>query len=255
MDHADISRYLLTSLIASPSNIYPGSVPFAAQPKAKLSLIDYAGSRRLRDAFYSVLTVQGQEKRLIAKVVCPGIYDNGRDYTKDPFDNSEAAVHIELMEDVGQPVVKHGQLRFLPLQGRRMLGIQDLYRPTYAARVLHRDLEPRHICRRADGRFALIDFDSSCLVEDGLKGDQRLASEARRVAPMLGSQDHAMGTVRTDRPSKAITTDLDLHLDLDPSFPSPLTQDQASCPSKTSTLEAESSMGDGGEYCYEMARD
>ncbi|TYJ51584.1 hypothetical protein B9479_007843 [Cryptococcus floricola] len=93
-------------------------------------------------------------------------------------------LHIELMEDVGGPAAGEGELRDLPLQNKQ--AIRDLYNQLHAVRVLHRDVEPRHILRRADGRFALIDFDSSRSVEDGLEGDRRLASEGRRVAAMLG---------------------------------------------------------------------
>ncbi|ODO08282.1 hypothetical protein L198_00005 [Cryptococcus wingfieldii CBS 7118] len=100
-------------------------------------------------------------------------------------------LHIELMEDVGVPAAGEGKLRDLPLQDRQ--AIRHLYRQIHAVRVLHIDIEPRHIRRRADGRFALIDFDASCSVEEGPEGDRRLASEGRRVAAILGLKDRVVG--------------------------------------------------------------
>ncbi|ODN85848.1 hypothetical protein L198_07410 [Cryptococcus wingfieldii CBS 7118] len=96
-------------------------------------------------------------------------------------------LHIELMEDVGGPAIGEGKLRDLPLQDR----LFETSTIKFMRCALHRDIEPRHILRRADGRFALIDFDSSRSVKDGLKGDRELASKGRPVAAMLGLKDRA----------------------------------------------------------------
>ncbi|ODO08303.1 hypothetical protein L198_00026 [Cryptococcus wingfieldii CBS 7118] len=168
-------------------------------------------------------------KKLIAKVMCPDTYDEEYGGHKEFFEGPEEAVaayrleaalysgplkslqggavpakygsfsgvmrigripfplHIELMEDVGGSVAGEDELEYLPLQDRQ--AIRDLYHQIHAVRVLHCDVEARHILRRADGRFALIDFDASFLVGDGVKGDRELALEGREVAVMLGLSD------------------------------------------------------------------
>ncbi|WVQ80386.1 hypothetical protein IAT38_002491 [Cryptococcus sp. DSM 104549] len=94
-------------------------------------------------------------------------------------------VRIELLEDVGEPAAGKKGLRDLPLADRRK--ILDVYRQLHSARVDHSDnIVPRHIRRRADGRFALIDFAFSRKVRLGAEGDAWLASELAYVAGMLG---------------------------------------------------------------------
>ncbi|TYJ58721.1 hypothetical protein B9479_000557 [Cryptococcus floricola] len=237
LDDGYMTGRLSPSVIASladDDSIHSGL--HTSELKADLALVSYISSGRLWDVYHSVLTVEGRvSKKLVAKVMCPDTYDDGDEYYKGFFEDSEEAMaayrleaalysgplaslqggavpalygsysgamclglvsegyplHIELMEDVGGPAAGEGELRDLPLQDRQ--AIRDLYHQIHAVRVLHRDIEPRHIRRRADGRFALIDFDSSRKVKDGLEGDRTLASEGRRVAAMLGLNDRAVG--------------------------------------------------------------
>ncbi|WVQ80945.1 hypothetical protein IAT38_003052 [Cryptococcus sp. DSM 104549] len=96
-------------------------------------------------------------------------------------------VYIEVLEDVGEPANAKVCLEDLPLTDK--LAIRDLYRRLHAVRVLHNDVETRHIRRRPDGRFALIDFEGSRKVRDGAKGDAALDFEAREVEGLLGWTD------------------------------------------------------------------
>ncbi|ODO01383.1 hypothetical protein I350_06202 [Cryptococcus amylolentus CBS 6273] len=230
-----ITGRLSPSVIASYDNSIHSGLP-TSELKADLALGSYISSGRLWDVYHAILTVEGRvSKKLVAKVMCPDTYDDGDEYYKGYFEDSEEAVdayrleaalysgplasvqggavpavygsfsgamclgivsggyplHIELMEDVGGLAAGEGELRDLPVQDRQ--AIRDLYHQIHAVRVLHRDIEPRHILRRADGRFALIDFDSSRSVEDGPEGDRRLASEKRGVAAMLGLKKRAAG--------------------------------------------------------------
>ncbi|WVQ84919.1 hypothetical protein IAT38_007082 [Cryptococcus sp. DSM 104549] len=227
------------SPVASTSPVTPTDTPLPllplplAKPPASdvsLTLVRYLGSGRLWDSYHADLTGESLVTRsLVAKVTCPGTYDEGKERTEYLFENSQAAmrayrretslyrgplaglqgeavpsvygsfegamclslgmhggfkIFIELMEDVGLPAAGKGDLLDLPLSEK--LQIQSLYRQLHDARVLHRDIQPRHIRRRSDGRFALIDFDSSREVKVNSKGDKELAAEMRLVENMLG---------------------------------------------------------------------
>ncbi|ODN77131.1 hypothetical protein L202_05662 [Cryptococcus amylolentus CBS 6039] len=186
--------------------------------KAHLALGSYISSGRLWDVYHSVLTVEGRSEyykgffedseeavaayRLEAALyngplaslqggAVPASYGSFSGAMCLGLISGGYPLHIELMEDVGGPAAGESELQDLPLQDRQ--AIRDLYHQIHAVRVLHRDVEPRHIRRRADGRFALIDFDASRSVQDGPEGDRRLASEGRRVAAMLGLKVRAAG--------------------------------------------------------------
>ncbi|WVQ78965.1 hypothetical protein IAT38_001057 [Cryptococcus sp. DSM 104549] len=93
-------------------------------------------------------------------------------------------IHFEVHEDVGVAAGDEDGVYGLPLDER--LAIESLYLQLHAARVLHNDVEERHIMRRPDGRFALIDFEGAQLVEEGESGDAKLRSELAEVRYLLG---------------------------------------------------------------------
>ncbi|ODN95900.1 hypothetical protein L198_04519 [Cryptococcus wingfieldii CBS 7118] len=204
-----LSPSVIASLTNDDSN--HSGLP-TSEPKADLALGSYISSGRLWDVYRSVLTyykgVFEDSKEAVAAYRLEAALYSGPlaslqgGAVSASYGSFSGAMclgrlsggyplHIELMEDVGGPAAGEGKLQDLPLQDRQ--AIRDLYHQLHAVRVLHRDIEPRHILRRADGRFALIDFDSSRWVKDGLEGDRRLASEGRGVAAMLGLKKHAAG--------------------------------------------------------------
>ncbi|WVQ83662.1 hypothetical protein IAT38_005805 [Cryptococcus sp. DSM 104549] len=94
-------------------------------------------------------------------------------------------IRVLLLEDVGKEAVPEGgRLRALPYEDR--VAIRDLYTQLHSARVLHKDIEPRHVRRRADGRFALIDFEGAYEVGDHPTGREALRQEALWVDRLLG---------------------------------------------------------------------
>ncbi|WVQ80387.1 hypothetical protein IAT38_002492 [Cryptococcus sp. DSM 104549] len=106
-------------------------------------------------------------------VFCVGLGPYGR-----------SRVRIELLEDVGEPAAGEKGLRDLSWADK--LKVVDLYNQLHAVRVQHGDVEPRHVHRRADGRLALLDFDSSREVQAGREGDALLVAELSRVKTLLG---------------------------------------------------------------------
>ncbi|WVQ76308.1 hypothetical protein IAR50_005973 [Cryptococcus sp. DSM 104548] len=208
-----VNHIISSLIIPQPDNVHLHSAPPVTDPKVKVALVNYAGSCRLWDAYRSILTVDGMiRKEMIVKTMCPDTYDDKNVYSKELSQNSKHAgyreavpevygfiygamclglgihggyqVRFGLMEDFGEPIAQEeGELRDLPLQDK--LQIPDLYRQLHAVRVIHRDIQSRHIRRRADGRFALIDFKASRLLQDCPQGDRVLKSEARWVERIL----------------------------------------------------------------------
>ncbi|WVQ76025.1 hypothetical protein IAR50_005661 [Cryptococcus sp. DSM 104548] len=72
-------------------------------------------------------------------------------------------VRIELMENVGEPASKDGNLRTRPKQDR--LTIQNLYHQLHAARVLHRDVGPRHRVIEAGSEAGFEEVGRHCGLE------------------------------------------------------------------------------------------
>ncbi|WVQ84334.1 hypothetical protein IAT38_006486 [Cryptococcus sp. DSM 104549] len=100
-------------------------------------------------------------------------------------------VFVEVMEDVGEPVAEESKLHTLPWADK--MAILDLYKSLHSARVLHVDVESRHIRRRANGSLALIDFDIARKVRRGRNGDAELREEMDRLRMLLGVGGSASG--------------------------------------------------------------
>ncbi|ODN84253.1 hypothetical protein L202_00242 [Cryptococcus amylolentus CBS 6039] len=94
-------------------------------------------------------------------------------------------INFMILERVGSAVcAKDKDLPLLPLQTK--LAICSLYEALHSVRIIHGDIERRHIRRRADGSLCIIDFEGARRVSDGAWGDEMLADEMEEVEAMLG---------------------------------------------------------------------
>ncbi|WVQ81308.1 hypothetical protein IAT38_003431 [Cryptococcus sp. DSM 104549] len=98
--------------------------------------------------------------------------------------HNELKAHLMMLEYAGPEAASVAELRSLSVQDR--LQILEMYQRLHVAHVLHRDIQPRHIRRRRDGRFIIIDFEHSHVVQEGEAGAEALAGERRVVMGMLG---------------------------------------------------------------------
>ncbi|TYJ51233.1 hypothetical protein B9479_008207, partial [Cryptococcus floricola] len=94
-------------------------------------------------------------------------------------------INFLILERVGSAVcAKDEKLPLLPLQTK--LAICSLYEALHSVRIIHGDIERRHIRRRADGSLCIIDFEGARRVSDGVWEDEMLADEMEEVKAMLG---------------------------------------------------------------------
>ncbi|WVQ71935.1 hypothetical protein IAR50_001477 [Cryptococcus sp. DSM 104548] len=107
----------------------------------------------------------------------------GMMYLSDRFNPDD--VYVLLLEKLGKAVCDDDEeLRTLPHETK--LAVVSLYEELHSVRIIHGDVERRHIRRRDDGSLCLIDFEGGRVASAGEKGDRVLAGEMRTVKAMLG---------------------------------------------------------------------
>ncbi|WVQ85349.1 hypothetical protein IAT38_007514 [Cryptococcus sp. DSM 104549] len=144
------------------------------------------GADALEEWFHEVEMYCGPLQALQGQSVpkCHGVFDGDR-FASLGWEGDEHRTCVMILEDVGEePFGKGRDPKTLLDEDKR--SIVSAYSDLHGARVLHGDVTKRHLRRRPDGTWCIIDFDAARMAPRGDWGDEDLEREMSRVKRMLG---------------------------------------------------------------------
>ena len=139
-----------------------------------LSAVDRAGQRAVIKLFHAAGDARAErEAAALARLgppLAPGLYKSGRLGDGRPF--------LAMEEVIGEPPAREGAIEWIAAAAATVDAMHD-------AGVVHRDLKPPHLLRRAGGQVTALDFALARLL--GEPADAAIAPHLTRFGERLGT--------------------------------------------------------------------